>query len=193
MGRASGGAPPSGTLYVSGGKGPGEKGRPRPEGACLVFRLHDVRRGAQGVTADGARVAGTHSLPCPTTVTMTTEALTPSLVGTEAARLCLDSSSRVCGRVTDETRRTQETSPCSASGAGQGSDSHTLLRLGGSPAPEAHCASRGRPGLVQVHLTEARLLEPTAVLWRRGCRRWAPQPAASESWLDSAVPRWKPA
>lgn len=40
------------------------------------------------MTVDGARVAGTHSLPCPTTVTMTTAALTPSPVGTEAARLC---------------------------------------------------------------------------------------------------------
>lgn len=173
--------------------------RPRGEGAAPARGgppgLSSARReeGGSGVTVDGARVAGTHSLPCPTTVTMTTAALTPSPVGTEAARLCLDSSSRVCGRVTDETRRTQETSPCSASGAGQGSDSHTLLRLGDSPAPEAHCVSWGRLGLVQVHRTEAHLLEPMAVLWRRGCGRWVPQPAASESWLDSAVPRWKPA
>lgn len=95
------------------------------------------------MTGDG-RVSRGHSCPVPTTVTMTTEALTPSLVGTEAARLCLDSSSSL--KPSDRRDKTDpETSPCSASGAGQ-SDSHTLLRLGGSPAPEAHCRPGERPG-----------------------------------------------
>ena len=49
--------------------------------------------GAEGVTVDGVRVVGTHSLPGHTTVTMVTAAVMPSPVGTEATRLCLDSSS----------------------------------------------------------------------------------------------------
>ena len=79
------------------------------------------------MTVDGVRVAGTHSLPGHTTVTMVTAAVMPSPVGTEAARLCLDSSSRVCGRVTDETKWILETSLCSTSGAGRASARHTLL------------------------------------------------------------------
>ena len=58
---------------------------------------------------------------------MVTAVVTPSPAGTEAARLCLDSSSRACSRVTDKTRRTLESSPCSTSRAGRASDRHTLL------------------------------------------------------------------
>lgn len=57
--RATGEGPPSGTSRVSGGKAQGE-GEAGPEGARLVFRLHAVPRGAEGVTTPPARSQDGH-------------------------------------------------------------------------------------------------------------------------------------